>query len=116
MWGTLTTSQGLSCFLDISRVSQGRITRAEIIGTKGQACADWTNHEVTLIKEGDVVTDYHCQKFPTLLPLLRDFFSALQTDRPIPITGVDGLQAVKIADACYRSAQTGSPEKVNQLN
>ena len=113
VWGTLTTSHGLSCFLDISRVSQGRITRAEIIGTQGQACADWTNHEVTLIREGGVVTDYHCPKFPTLLPLLRDFFSALQTDRPPPITGVDGLQAVRIADACYRSAETGSPAKVN---
>ena len=116
VWGNLTTSKGMSCSLDISRVSQGRVTRAEIIGAQGQACADWMKNHVTSTHEGNIVTDYPCPKIPTLVPVLRDFFHALQTGAPMPISGDDGLQAVRIAHACYQSAQAGHAVVLSQSN
>jgi len=104
----LITRKGLPCYLDISRVSQGRITRAEIIGTEGQALADWTAGIVRRISRGNK-TDYPCPPRATLVDLLRDFCQAIRTGSPMPITAEDGLRAVEIAEACYQSAQTGKP-------
>ena len=38
---------------------------------------------------------------------LRAFLDALTRGVPMPVTGVDGLRAVEIADACYESAESG---------
>jgi predicted dehydrogenase len=101
------TRRGLPCYLDISRVSQGRVTRAEIMGSNGQALADWTTNIVRKISGRNEILDYHCPSGATLIEVLRDFCQAIQTGSPMPITAEDGLRAVEIADACYRSAQTG---------
>ena len=45
----VTRKRGLPCYLDISHVSQGRVTRAEIMGSEGQALADWTTNIVRKI-------------------------------------------------------------------
>ena len=105
----LITRRGLSCYLDISRVSQGRVTRAEIIGAEGQALADWTTGTVHRVSRGNETTDYSCPPRATLVDLLRDFCQAIRTGSPMPITAEDGLRAVEIADACYQSAQTRKP-------
>lgn len=54
----LVTRRGLPCYLDISRVSQGRVTRAEIMGAKGQAFADWTTNIVRKISGRNEILDY----------------------------------------------------------
>lgn len=103
----LVTRRELPCYLDISRVSQGRVTRAEIIGSKGQGLADWTTGMVKRVSQGNETNDYPCSPSATLIDLLRDFCRAIQTGSPMPITALDGLRAVELAEACYRSAQTG---------
>jgi predicted dehydrogenase len=105
----LITRSGLPCYLDISRVSQGRVTRAEIIGAEGQALADWTTGIVRRISQGNETIDYPCPSSATLVDLLRDFCLAIRTGSPMPITAEDGLRAVELADACYQSAQIGKP-------
>ncbi len=107
VWGSVTTRQGLTCRLDISRVSQGRTTRAEIVGAQGQGCADWTTHQLTLTHTRSRLTTLPCRAMPTLVPMLRDFFHALQGNGRLPVTGRDGLQAIRMAHACYESARTG---------
>ncbi|MBA3964201.1 MAG: hypothetical protein H0X47_00185 [Nitrospirales bacterium] len=109
----LVTRRGLPCYLDISRVSQGRVTRAEIIGSKGQALADWTTNIVRKISGRNEIFDYPCPPSATLIEVLRDFCQAIQTGSPMPVTAEDGLRAVELADACYRSAQTGKPVFLN---
>jgi predicted dehydrogenase len=109
----LITRRGLPCYLDISRVSQGRVTRAEIIGTEGQALADWTTGIVRKISRGTEISNYLCPPSATLVEVLRDFCQAIRTGSPMPITAEDGLRAVELADACYRSAQTGKPVFLN---
>ncbi|MDH3503416.1 MAG: Gfo/Idh/MocA family oxidoreductase [Nitrospirota bacterium] len=109
----LITRRGLPCYLDISRVSQGRVTRAEIMGAEGQALADWTTGIVRKISSGNKISDYPCPPCATLVEVLRDFCQAIRTGSPMPVTAKDGLQAVELADACYRSAQTGKPVFLN---
>ena len=105
---TLTTLSGIPCHLDISRVSRGRITQVEIVGTRGRAKADWTTGIVQTFKQqGTLISQDLIPTIPTLIPMLRDFFHALHTQEPVPITGEEGLRAVKLAEACYQAAQTG---------
>lgn len=109
----LITRRGLPCYLDISRVSQGRVTRAEIMGSNGQALADWTTNIVRKISGRNEIVDYPCPPSATLIEVLRDFCQAIRTGGPMPITAEDGLRAVELADACYRSAQIGKPVLLN---
>lgn len=109
----LVTQRGLPCYLDISRVSQGRVTRAEIMASKGQVLADWTTNIVRKISGRNEILDYPCPSSATLIEVLRDFCQAIRTEGPMPVTAEDGLRAVEIADACYRSAQTGKPVFLN---
>ena len=109
----LITRRGLPCYLDISRVSQGRVTRAEIMGAEGQALADWTTGIVRKISSGNKISDYPCPPCATLVEVLRDFCQAIRTGSPMPVTAEDGLRAVELADACYKSAQTGKPVFLN---
>jgi len=43
------------------------------------------------------------------LEMIRDFVRAIREDAPVPITGYDGLKAMEVALAAYRSAETGQP-------
>ena len=106
-WIRLTTHSGLLCFLDISRVSSNRVTRAEIVGEKGQVCADWSKSTVHLSTHQNQPEEYQLPATHTLLSVLQDFSQALKNHEPMPITGLDGQRAVELADACYQSAAKG---------
>ncbi|UCE64097.1 MAG: Gfo/Idh/MocA family oxidoreductase [Nitrospirota bacterium] len=108
-WIRLTTHSGLPCFLDVSRVSSNRVTRAEIVGEKGQADADWSKSTVHLATHQNQPEEYQLPATHTLLSVLQDFFQALKNQSPMPITGLDGQRAVELADACYESAAAGRP-------
>ncbi len=45
--------------------------------------------------------------------LVNDFVDAIRTGRAPSITGLDGLRAVEVAMAAYRSAELGQPVKLN---
>ena len=106
VWARLTTHSGLRCFLDISRVSSSRMTRAEIVGEKGQAFADWTTPMVYVSTQKNQQEVFPFTPTHTLLHVLNGFFHALTNHTAMPITGLDGLRAVELADVCYQSAAT----------
>ncbi len=106
---TLTTPSGLSCHLDIARVSQGRITHVDIIGTTGRVKADWTNGVVQIFKQETLLSQHVLPAVPTIVTMLKDFFHALRKGKPVPITGEDGLRAVELADACYQAEKSQKP-------
>lgn len=108
-WVSLKTESGLPCLLDISRLSKSRVTRAEIIGETGQLIADWTSRSLIHVKEdGASISLPITSTKPTIPKVISDFVHAIQTGTPMPITGLDGLRAVEMADACYESAKTQS--------
>ena len=43
------------------------------------------------------------------LGMIADFVRIIREDAPVPITGYDGLKAMEIALAAYRSAEEGEP-------
>lgn len=109
VWIRLTTQSGLRCFLDVSRVTSYRVTRAEIVAEQGHACADWAKRRVHLTTDQTQGEEYQVSPTHTLLAVLNDFFQALENDSPMPIPGLDGQRAVELAEACYESAATGRP-------
>lgn len=105
---TLRTFGGIDGLLEISRLSPGRVTRAECGGEAGQLIADWQTHTLTKIppsQHEDIIV-LHPQ--PTVVAILQAFIDAVRLGTDPPITGTDGLKAVELADACYRSASEGS--------
>ena len=108
-WVRLTTFSGLRGYLDVSRVSNHRITRAEIVGEQGQACADWTTSTVQVATDLTHREEYPVFRTHSILSVLKDFFHSLENHLPMPVTGLDGQRAVEIAEACYESAATGRP-------
>ena len=103
-WGRLTTLSGLPCLFDVSRVSESRMTRVELVGQTGQLSANWATGSVTQQKQRNPPEKYHLPLTPTIHYVLKDFIHALKTGNSMPITGEDGLRAVEIAEACYESA------------
>ena len=106
-FAVLRTAGGLSCLLDASRVSGGRVSRAEAIGSLGQVTVDWVDHRIRHVISRQETREWVTESRPTIVSTLRGFVDALRSGRPMPITGLDGQRAVEVADACYESAVTG---------
>jgi len=109
---SLRTTGGLPCIVDVSRVTAGRISRAEWVGKDGQLIADWVSHRLSRISSGNVRDEKTLEDRPTIVSTLRAFLDALGRGAPMPVTGLDGQRAVEIADACYQSAVTGQTVRV----
>ena len=110
---TLTTPSGLSCQLDIARVSTKRVTYVEVAGTKGRIRGDWTNGLIQTFEQETLTSQESIPPISTIVSMLKDFFQAIQTDQPVPISGEVGLQAVELAEACYRAAQSRQEVQVS---
>ena len=105
--GRLTTSHGLVCALDVSRVSSGRIGRIELIGAAGQLSADWCGQRLVQVSARHGAGGWPTVSEPTVLGTLRAFVRSVRAGLPPPVTIEDGKRAVEIAEACYASAQQG---------
>jgi predicted dehydrogenase len=99
------TSGNFRCIVDSSRVTGGRVSRAEWVGEKGQVAADWIQHRLWRITSRSHCEEWKVKDCPTVETVLRAFLAALKQGTPMPVTGLDGQRAVEIADACYQSAQ-----------
>lgn len=107
MLGRLTTRGGVTCLVDVSRVSSGRIGRVELIGNDGQLAADWCGQRVTRVSAHHGAGEWPTVAEPTVLSTLRAFVRSVHENVPPPITIEDGKRAVEIAEACYASAGQG---------
>ncbi len=47
--------------------------------------------------------------------MIADFVDAILADRPVPISGEDGLRALEVAIAAYRSSESGRPVAITDL-
>jgi predicted dehydrogenase len=104
---TLRTAGGFPCLLDVSRVTAGRVGRAEWISGTEQLIADFYGHRLWRVKSRTDIDEWPVEDRPTLVEVMQAFLTSLEKGLPMPITGLDGLRAVEIADACYQSAAEG---------
>ncbi len=98
-----------------SRATASRSGAIEMAGERGQLVADHVFNTAAIVR-GAVATPLAVPPpVATVLEVLRDFTRALRAGSPMPIPLEEGLRAVAIAEACYRSAASGRAEPVVQV-
>lgn len=95
-----------------SRSTQSRSGMIELCGEKGQLIGDHTHGFAYQLKGYERTPLPVAPPTSTVREVLRVFVESLQRGTPPPITVDDGLKAIAVAEACYRSAATGQPAKV----
>lgn len=97
------------CTVEVSKVSGGRTGVITVVGEAGQLVADFINGTLTKVV-GRRAQRLAVRGQPhSIKAVLEDFSRAARLGSPPPVTGEDGLQAVRIAEACYRSQEKGRP-------
>lgn len=97
-----------------SRSTRSRSGLIELSGEHGQLLGDHA-HGFAYLLRGLAHTPLPVEPpVHTVREVLRAFVSGLQQDAPFPISVEDGLCAVAIAEACYRSAFSGQPAEVER--
>jgi predicted dehydrogenase len=84
----------------------------EVIGRGGTLSMNLFAQEMTVVTERDRRVAYENWGDNMDGALVREFVSAIREDRPPAVTGVDGLRAVEVVAAAYRSVGSGRPEAV----
>jgi len=98
--------------VDCSKIGPGRSGRFEFIGGRGQVHGDQVHHLLEMINGQTRVLQETGVPVSTIVPLLRDWLAFLQGRQPNPIPGEEGLAAVRVCEACLRSAVKGGWEDV----
>jgi predicted dehydrogenase len=96
-----------------SRAVGGRTGVIEVAGAEGQIVADHVHRVAWLIQGSERVPLPVPAPIPTVREVLRAFVAAIAAGAPVPVTIEDGLRAVAVVEAGYRSAaRGGAPETV----
>ena len=95
-----------------SRATAGRSGGIEIAGEHGQIFADHVHGSALRLTGAEREPLEVPPAAPTVRETLRAFARMLRDGSPPPITLEDGLWTVAMADACYRSAESGKTEAV----
>lgn len=90
-----------------ARTTQSRYGEVRLIGEHGQLFADHVHGRVARIVDRVVAEQTQLADEPTVLAVLREFERVARGVAAPSIGADDGLAAVAIADACYRSAASG---------
>ncbi|MBC7288545.1 MAG: Gfo/Idh/MocA family oxidoreductase [Armatimonadetes bacterium] len=83
-----------------------------IVGTKANVEIDLFIEHIDLYKNDTRSYVWESYGFPPDLGLVGAFAEAIEKGEPVPITGEDGLRALEVAIAAYKSAETGEPVKL----
>jgi predicted dehydrogenase len=95
-----------------SRSTAGRNGLIEITGAGGQLVGDHVHHFAYALRERTRTPLDLGPETPTVLETLRTFVAAVRRSETPPVGWEDGRAAVAVAEACYRSAASGSVETV----
>jgi UDP-N-acetylglucosamine 3-dehydrogenase len=88
-----------------------RIRTLTITGTQGIINVEYTNQEITIENEAQMIRPY----FPNVEPLrleLSSFINSIEKDEELQVTGSDGLSALTICEAALKSARTNQEVKL----
>jgi len=92
---------------DASMCSGSRMDLIEVATDGGQLLADRYGRLITVAQAGDRREERITEPDFTVGLVLKDFVRCISEDREPPVTGMDGLKSVEIAQACYESARAG---------
>jgi len=88
----------------------------EVIGGAGTLSMNLFGQEMTVVTERDRRVAYENWGDDMDRGLVREFVTAVTENRAPAVTGVDGLRAVEVVAAAYRSVATGRPERVEHAD
>jgi myo-inositol 2-dehydrogenase/D-chiro-inositol 1-dehydrogenase len=119
---TLSFANGAIGVIDNSRKAvYGYDQRVEIFGSKGMICADNNYPENHLYFSDDGVhhslplnffMDRYLEAYANEM---KTFCDAVINDKPLPVSGTDGLMSVAIALAAKKSVKENRPVKLNEI-
>lgn len=103
----LEFANGIFALVDTSKLSPSRSGRYEFIGARGQLLADQVHGELRLYRDQEVADSLEIAPTPALVGLLTDWHGFLSGRGENPIPPEEGIEAVKICEACTKSAASG---------
>ena len=109
---SLTLEDGLEATVACSRTTRSRNGLIELTGEKGQLVGDHVLNTLYAIGENGRVDVPLGPPRHTVFEMLRSVVADCRADRSPSIPYRDGLAAVAVADACYRSMGSGARERV----
>lgn len=94
--------------IDCSKVGNARSGRFEFVGYEGQLQGDQVHNTLERIIGSQVKSCESGKPVSTIVPILMDWHAYLIGKGPNPVSGEDGLQAVRLCEACLESARAES--------
>ena len=120
---TLTFADGTMANIDNSRNAvYGYDQRLEVFGSGGMVKADNNfpdNHQYfgTDGIHGSLPLNFFLERYTaSYLNEMSSFFESIQSGEELPVTGEDGLEAMKIALAALKSVKENRPVKLSEVN
>jgi predicted dehydrogenase len=98
-----------------SRVAGARSGHIELTGERGMLVGDHVLHRASRVVGTTAESLPLGEPVPTVREVVRAFVDALRAGEPQPITLVDGLRAVALAEACYAAAHSGHVTTVKSV-
>lgn len=96
------------CLIDAARYTESRSGRIELVGEQGQLLGDHVHGYGILIRGRELTPLEIPPAVNTIEELLKAFLNAILHDEEPPISVLDGLHSLEIAEACYHSSSSGS--------
>lgn len=120
---TLKLANGALGVIDNSReAAYGYDQRAEVFGSKGSVKISNDANSTAVISNKDGITgekplyfflERYMQSFANEM---KEFVGAIEEDKEVPVTAIDGLNAVLIGIAATKSLKEGVPVKISEIN
>lgn len=102
----LTFSGGKSAFLEANWLTPYKIRKLTVTGSEAIVSVDYITQDMTIETAGQTLTPRYEWEEPLKLEL-QHFVECILNDRQPLVTGLDGLKALKIAEAALKSASKG---------
>lgn len=112
----ISTAEGLTMTLMVAWSQSERIGTAEAYGGNGGLSVDWVKHSLIDSREGQDPVAWTEPEQPTIAAVLSAFLEAIVSSKPVPVPGQEGLEALRLVEACYQMAQYRDGAGTEQRN
>jgi len=102
----LSFSNGKSAFIEANWLTPYKIRKLTVTGSEAIISLDYVTQEITIETLDQTLTPRHDVEEPLKLEL-QHFVECVKNNKRPVVSGMDGVKALKIAEACLKSAKTG---------
>jgi len=108
----LAFSSGKSAFIEANWLTPYKIRKLIVTGSEAIISLDYITQEITIETSGQTLTPRFDWEEPLKLEL-QDFVNAILDDRKPSVSGIDGVKALKVAEAALKSAGSGRVVRIS---